>query len=417
MSNILIVGGGASGVAAALSARALAPDAKITLCEKRARLGGMADSRVNARGEEYNYGVQGVHESFEYTLRLVQLAQQQDPTIPDPKEASLSAQFVVPEGTWNTRGTGNIQFDPKDVKRFKQFCEEVAWGPDVYSFVDIVEAGEDNGIDRRFIDTAVLPTLALFFGTGAQQAGVPASVAAQVFGYGETAVQIFDIHDRSFITTRNNMKALPPLGRVYRALHRLLEANRITVQLSCETLPVFTAFQCVILATQAEDAIALLPPGHPAIKVLSNVKYYDDVSVTHDDEEHMKKTFGASQEFNYYMRDTVMGFALNQYQQLRYPLYQSIFLNTKVPPVQLKNAVLDPWRQMSCSVQHLTRCAAKLSSVQGPHIYFAGSYTLVNSHEIAIMSGIKAAQLALGTAKFPTWFGAPNAAYEVFRKL
>lgn len=418
MSTILIVGGGASGVSAALSARALAPDAKIILCEKRDRLGGMADSRMNAKGEEYNYGVQGVHESFEYSLQLVRLAQQYDRTIPDPQEATLSAQFLVPQGVWNTKGTGDIKFDSSHIRRFTAFCEEVAWGADAYSFIDIVEAAADNDINASFVETAVLPALALFFGTGSQQAGVPASIAAQVFGYGDTAVQIFDVNVQSFLTTRNNMKAFPPLGRVYRALRRMLEDQRVEVRLGVTTLPDFALFDRVILATQAEDAMALLPPGHKARKVLSKATYYNDVSVTHENEAHMKTMFQASPNFNYYMRNTdVMGFALHQYQKLQHPLYQTIFLNTKTPSIALENGVQDAWRQVACSVQHLTQCAVKLRSVQGPHIFFAGSYSLVNSHEIAIMSGIKAAQLALQTDAFPAWFGQANAAYKFFRKL
>ena len=58
------------------------------------------------------------------------------------------------------------------------------------------------------------------------------------------------------------------------------------------------------------------------------------------------------------------------------------------------------------------------STIQGPHIIFAGSYALVNSHEIAIMSGIRAAQLACDTDAFPDSIWGPlNKEYKTFKVL
>lgn len=418
MSTFLIVGGGASGVAAALSVKQLHPTAHVVLCEKRDRLGGMADSRMGPGGQEYNYGVQGVHETFVYTLKLLQHAQSMDSTIPDPVAANVSAQFVTQNGIWNTSGTGTVKFDRSHIMKFKELCREATWAPDVYSLLSITEACEDNNIHKPFVDNAVVPTLALFFGTGRQQAGVPAGIAAQVFGGGP--VQIFDINPETFLSTRNNMRALPPLGPVYRALHRFLTVQGIDVRLNTTELPEFNQFDRVIICTQAEDAARLLPANHKARKVLQSATYYDDITVTHTDAAHMDRLFGAHDEFNYYMHhDSAMGFALHNYQRLSSPLYQTIFLQTsKVPDIIANVLAVDPWRQVSCSVDHIEKCVLKLRAVQGPHIYFAGSYTFVNSHEIAIMSGIRAAQMAVGTRAFPTaLFGPPNASYRQYMDI
>ena len=419
MENILIVGGGASGVAAALSMRALNPNCRITLCEKRNRLGGMADSRVNAAGEEYNYGVQGVHESFEYSLQLVKLAREEDRTLRAPLPAVLSAQFVTADGTWNTENK-TLNINAGDIQAFQDLCVEAGWAEDVYGLVDIQEACEDNDINPKLLRSAIIPTLALFFGTGQQQAHVPAAIAAQVFGAGDSPVQIFDLDLNSFITRKNNMLALPPLGPMYRAILNVLRRHNIDVQLNCHHLPNFNKYDKVLLCTQAEDAIRLLPPGHKAIAVLAHARYYDDVTVTHNDSDYMQETFGATDQFNYYMKNQdTMGFALHKYQGLNSgPLYQTIFLNTKEVPSRFSTAPADVWRQTVCSVDHLENCATQLKYVQGPHIYFAGSYTLVNSHEVAIMSGIRAAQLVLKTQEFPEVFGSkPNVAYQQFAQL
>lgn len=422
MKKILIIGGGASGVAAALSMRDLDCHCEITLCEKRNRLGGMADSRLvpGSTTEEYNYGVQGVHESFTYSIALMGLARQQNPNLRPLLQTSLSAQFVAGDGswTWNTAGGAGRQFSPKDIQAFQEFCDEAAWAQDLYGLVDITEACEDNDINSELVNKAVIPTLALFFGTGQQQARVPASIAAQVFGARNTPVQIFNLDRNNFITTRPNMRALPPLGPAYRALKQILEAKNINVRLNCTTLPRYEDYDKVIMCTQAEDALALLPENHKARKVLRHARYYDDVTVTHTDAAYMQETFQGTDEFNYYMKgQDKMGFALHKYQQLPQPLYQTIFLQTKDVPARFQAAPADIWRQTVLSVDHLENCVAKLKSVQGPHIYFAGSYTLVNSHEVAIMSGIRAAQLACDTDDFPAIFGSANTAFVQYASL
>ena len=420
MPNILIIGGGAAGVATALSIISLQPNGNIELCERNDRLGGMAHSRTLPNGEEYNYGVQGVHESFVYSLQMIALAQKINKLIPDPKPASLSAQFMQSTGQyWNTAGGGSRAFSANEISLFKELCTEASWAEDVYSLLDITEACEDNNIESTLVQQAILPTLALFFGTGQKQGAVPASIASQVFGSEKSTVQIFDLDYKNFITPRANMKALPPLGPVYTALLKLLRKYGVKVTLNCNELPDFSNYDKVIICTQAEDAVRLLPVGHKAIKVLQKAEYYNDVTVTHTDSNYMTRMFGDSGNFNYYMRDTsMMGFSVHKYQQLRTPLYQCIYLNTHDVPDDIKPIAIDPWRQFACTVQHLEECALKLHTVQGPHIYFAGSYALVNSHEIAIMSGIRAAQLACGTNSFPEdiW-GLQNAAYEQFKNL
>jgi predicted NAD/FAD-binding protein len=431
MENILIIGGGAAGVSAALSLRLLQPDCKVTLWEKRSRLGGMADSRLvpGSSTEQYNYGVQGVHKSFAYSIALMKQASLINRQLPPMKPTALSAQFVADDQSWmwNTAGgRTNVAFAPKDVAKFRAFCKEVSWGADFYALMNIQAASADNNINPELVQKAILPTLALFFGTGQQHPNIPASIATQVFGEGETAVQIFNIDNDNFITAQPNMLAFPPLGPAYEALRELLMKLGVDVVLNSDRVLKFDGcggvegFTKVILCTQAEDAIKILPATHKAVKVLKHARYYDDVTVTHTDSKYMTKTFGESDQFNYYMKgkDT-MGFALHKYQGLNTSLYQTIYLNTQNEPANLKEVThVDQWRQTVLSVDHLVNCCAKLKNVQGPVVFFAGSYTLVNSHEVAIMSGIRAAQLALSTDQFPSdIFGPENDAYKQYKSI
>lgn len=439
MVRVAIVGGGASGVATALALKELEPDCQIDLYEGSDRLGGMADSLIDARTQkQVNYGVQGVHESFVHTLQMVTLARSVDPDIPDVKPVSLSSQFVKGQEVWSTEGESDRVISEEDAVRFERMLREAQNHPDVYALLTIVEACRSYSISDKCIYGAVLPTLALFFGTGNQVYWLPASLGAQVFAVkgGKTPITIFDFDPETFIRVRGspNMRTLPPLRPIYRALENHLRSRGVSVLLgqrvqSVSKLGVVNGtkqYDRVIICAQAEDARSLLSNDHSAKRVLNHAVYHTDVTVTHADEIHMRETFKYDGRHNYYIRTRStqprhildMGFDLTRYQDTGgMPVFQTIFLE----PVQeedvraIKDTVFKPhvWRQLGHTVNHLVRCAARMKTVQGPVVFFAGSYLLVNSHEIAVMTGIKAAQMALGTTKFPeNTFGAPSEAFH-----
>ena len=433
--NVLVVGGGASGISAALSLTDLYPEAQVTLWEANGRLGGMADSIQDANGEWINYGVQGVHESFEYTLRLIAWAQIVNPDIISPMPVALTSQFVTPYGVWNTSTSVFSHY----WRKFRGMCQEAQQHPDVYSLMTIVDACKTYFIPDSFIDGTILPLLALFFGTGNQIANLPAALGAQVFyvqGATEYNLTLFDLDDTGLIT-RSNMRVLPPLKLVYEALHYLLDRRNVRVELNMPVTGIMetvngivvndSLFDAVILAVQVPDALRILPVTHRAVDVLKHAKYYVDTTFTHRDWRHMGRVFEMSnrERFNYYIRsyarnDMLMGFHVNNYQTwLSTNVFQTIFLdggNTDDIPTDLIHKAV--WHQIGTDVEHMLKCILKMKTIQGPRLFFAGSYTLINSHEVAIMSGIYAAQLLSGTSGFPVrTFGPINTVFKKYMQI
>ena len=120
-----------------------------------------------------------------------------------------------------------------------------------------------------------------------------------------------------------------------------------------------------------------------------------------------------------------MSFNLSHYQpQLTHsaPVYQTIFLDRSssvlwtVSGIDPKKILLEKWwRQFAHTWSHFAFVVPFVRFVQDKHrTFYAGSWTLVNTHEIAIISGL-AATHRLGAA-YP--FGAdPLAADQFFTYL
>lgn len=450
--RVLVIGGGAAGVSAALSVKELDPGAEVELWEPKAVLGGMASSAQTPEGEWYNNGVQGIHASFMLTRGLLATAGFGDASL---RPTSLTSCFVTPSGTWIS-GETDMKSQKRSIECFRRMCKAVRRSPTFFGIWTIVDACTLFAVSRSFVNNVILPTLALFFGTGNQVAKLPAPLGAQVFGLGDAddadarALTVFDLDMQYFIVTaRNNMLALPPLRAVYDALGRELVRRGVVVRTSTAARAVeergaqvvvtpsgsgaAAVFDRVIVACQVPDILPLLPAKHKARGVLKKVRYFHDMSVTHRDTAHMRRHFAYDEQrpINYFIHERSaksmdMGFALHRYQRVRAPLYQTLWLQgpggepDRAAPIQPALVLReDHWFQLGHTVSHFVNCVARLKHIQGPRIFFAGSWTLVNSHEVAVMSGIRAAQLALGMlTKFPrATFGRATPSFGAYTKI
>lgn len=438
--RILVVGGGASGVSTALALKELDQTVDVELWEARDVLGGMASSAQTPEGEWFNNGVQGVHESFVHTRALMGRAGFGENTM---QRTSLTSCFVTQEGTWIS-GTTNLSEYKRSISNFMRMCRAAVRVPRFFALWRVVDACALFAVSRRFVNAVVLPTLALFFGTGNQVRNVPATLAGQVFS-GKGAVTLFDADPTRFIvTTRANMLALPPLRFVYESLGRVLQAAGVRVitgrgvrSLSNKGRVVDSSgnshtFDRVVLACQVPDMLRMLPPSHRAVKTLSKVRYYRDMSVTHRDAAHMRRHFHyeENERINYFIRERSaksmdMGFALHRYQRVTPPLFQTLWLQgpdgqpDRAAPINPDLVVReDEWLQVGHTVRHFIRCVANVHRLQGPFVFFAGSWTLINSHEVAVMSGIVAAQTILNTRLFPSaTFGKSSVSFRMYEQV
>ena len=330
-----VIGGGAAGTAAALSLLELDPTCTIDIFEQDNRLGGVAHSNT-VRGMEINYGVQGVHSSFVHTISMIERARAHDLSIPKLFPTNLTSKFTAMGRVTSLDQSTKMFTD--DVLHLRRFCIDARKYPDFYAIMTVVDAVPAFGVSSAFIHTILLPLLALFFGTGNQTSQLPAAMAALVFdvdgrpsdnnvnqsedqkmeNFGRSAVTLFGLDRATGISLKpGTMLALPPLARVYSALQHILEqSGRVRLRLGTgvtaisedsDTVQVYfgtgnqATFDRVVLAAQANHAAKLLNPSSAKARLLRRIRYYRDVTVTHQDTQHMEATFGYDGKHNYYV--------------------------------------------------------------------------------------------------------------------
>ena len=181
-------------------------------------------------------------------------------------------------------------------------------------------------------------------------------------------------------------------------------------------------FDEIVFACDAENALKSLQDSSWMEKwTLGNVKYFDDVTLTHTDLEYIEKNYDINleREDQYFIKNYFpkhphlleMSFDLSNYQpQLKHSLpkdnkhkhkhiFQTIFLDKTKEEVWTidsidKNKVLLKkwWRQFSHSYTHFLLVVPFVRFIQNQNnTNYCGSYCLVNTHEIATISGFSSA--------------------------
>merc|ERR1712146_789060 len=162
----------------------------------------------------------------------------------------------------------------------------------------------------------------------------------------------------------------------------------------------------IVFATDADTPLKMLTSTRWAERrVLGSVTYYNDISVTHEDEEYMRRHYEFDNERGhmYFVRTDPedsevieMAFNLSNYQKqldgTGRNIYQTIFLNDQIRDRWTWDEI-DPnkvlikkwWKQMSHTWKHFFRVVPWVRFLQGrQHTWYAGSWTLFNTHELAI---------------------------------
>lgn len=155
-------------------------------------------------------------------------------------------------------------------------------------------------------------------------------------------------------------------------------------------------------------------------QALGNVRYYRDITVTHTDHAYMHRHYEMdlrNRNDMYFVRTDAadpsridMSFLLSSYQQqlrdehgAKLPLYQTIFLNERerdrwnIDEIADDTIVLRKWwKQFSHEWRHFAFAVPFMRFAQGGrhgNVWFAGSWTLMNLHEVAVASGLAAAEM------------------------
>ena len=190
-------------------------------------------------------------------------------------------------------------------------------------------------------------------------------------------------------------------------------------------------FDHVVFACGAEATLKILSTKATFFErwVLGSVRYYDDVTYTHTDRDYMNKHYSLKPESSsetpmffiksyegYDLRRVEMSFNLCAYQPFLkqaadkegVDVYQTIFLDAARDQGQVwteneidskKIIAKTWWLQFAHDWTHYLKVVPFVSLIQGQSgcTWHCGAWTAVNTHEIAIVSGLAIAQ-RLGAA-------------------
>ena len=457
--RIAIVGGGAAGAACAYALSRDNDDGTkiIHLYESCASLGGVAtttttistkmDNEEKKQTLVFNDGVQGGAESYRNTLMLLK-----ECNCPDVNWLNVRVSFGKGKNNWTNYKSSEsslIREHREEIRKFGQLLKRVKRYEWYYAFRSIESVLSANSFSKDFRERIVYPLVALFFGTGNQTKNVSSVLFARVFT--DERLRLYDYDERYFLSQTPRMMAFPPFEDVYRSIQEKIERQGVKVFLgrtvekverNRKTVKVYSrkrreggaddeekkeaaalcedTYDRIVFACNTEQTEKMLTQTKMSFMekfIFKNITYFDDVSVTHMDREYMERHYDETVGDMYFVKtyddspDKIeMSFDLKAYQPSlnQERCYQSIFLDRASDEHKWTKHEIDPkrtlltkwWRQFGHTVQHFTRSVPLWRFVQGKrNTYYAGSYTLVNTHEIAVISGFAAA-FRLG-AKYP----------------
>lgn len=423
--RVLIVGAGAAGTAAAYCLGKHQDRFSVDLWEKCPVAGGVATSTDVKDNDFINDGVQGGCPTYRNTLNLMH----EHDLHTSPVHMMIS--FGKDRTAWtNYTKTPLIEKLADEIKRFERCLRTINRLEVFFIFIPIAKVLRWYGFSQDFQNEMVFPLTALFFGTGNQTPNVSAAIIARVFL--DDDLRLFDYDSERLLSQTPEMFAFPKLEKMYQTIMSNSGAN-CYFQRGVKTVrrkggKVYVTderdheetFDDIIFACDAETVLRVLKnPSFMERQALGNVRYYNDITVTHEDDDYMNKYYEVNYEKDQYFVRTYpthqdkieMSFNLSNYQpQLKASgrnIFQTIYLDDQVKELWTMGEVKEDkvllrkwWRQFAHVWTHFAFTVPFMRYLQGKqHTYYAGSYTLINTHEIAIISGFAAA-LRLG-ASYP----------------
>ncbi|EGD73835.1 hypothetical protein PTSG_05529 [Salpingoeca rosetta] len=417
--KVLVIGAGAAGLACAWSLARFPDKFEVHVWEKEAQAGGVCTSEDVGNGDWINDGVQGAAPSYRNTFLFHdQFGFKHEPV-------HMKVAFGKGPTAWNNVApTPLIHEHQREIERFGRVLKHIMRLKFIYAFIPIRRVLALHRFSKSFRDHLVFPLTALFFGTGNQTPRVSSVVVASVFL--DPDVRLFDYDPERLLSQQPDFYAFKKLSDVYGTIAGGIGAhmhyNRPIAQIrrrnnkvhATDGAGVEEVFDEVVFSCNAEAALkSLQRPRFWERFVLGHVRYFNDVTVTHEDEAYMRRHYEFDNERGdmYFIRTDPdnsevleMSFNLSNYQgQLRGSgrnVYQTIFLNDEIrqrwtkPDIAEDKVLMEKWwRQMSHTWRHFLFVVPWVRFMQGrKHTWYCGAYTLFNTHELAIVSGLAVAQ-------------------------
>ncbi|OCF34508.1 hypothetical protein I317_03655 [Kwoniella heveanensis CBS 569] len=477
--RVLVVGAGAAGMTCA-DGLANHPDRfDVTIIDAQAYCGGQAFSiPIEKRhGAEWmNQGVQGGSYIYQHTFHHFKKCGYEA----EPVELQVS--FGKGDKFWtNLFPTQLVANHASDIKKFNRFLKIVRWTELFWALIPIKISCKMAGLSNEFLEYMLFPSLALFLGTGNATPDLPTVMMERLYT-SPTYGMWYPCDPKSMSSNLPPMVVFPESSEFYRTWQGKLEERGVTVRLNTELLQVTSRtptvkvmlrprrqsddlhnpvnvdhdlpaheeeFDEIVLCCLADTAKRVL--GKEATgtekRVLGATKWSDDITVTHNDTEYMRKYYTVDfdqqqavtningrddserikkgkEDFKpmYLIKQVPknprlleMCFDCNNFQYqldknapLEDHVFQTIFLNKRDENTWTKDEIRkdkiireDWWHQLCHSWTHYAFVVPFVWALNRnkKHTTFAAAWTLVNAHEVAVISG-QAAAYKLG-ADYP----------------
>ncbi|KAM3071908.1 hypothetical protein ACMFMF_007306 [Clarireedia jacksonii] len=481
--NIIIIGAGAAGMSCAATLAQHPERYHITVIDRMGVTGGQATSislDKNKYGTDWmNDGVQdltdyvGGSPIFKHTCEFFERYGHK------AQPVKLQVSFGKgKDGFWTNCFPSNLvdQFSD-DIKKFGKVLKIIKWTMPILGVIPIRIMLKMFFFSKDFGDKMVYPLIALFLGTGNQTANVSCAILERLFQ--DPAMKLWDYDPDTLLPNLPDMLTFPCLHDFYDDWRKDLESRGVDIRLNTDVTEILQrdeqgvvmntrpfdpdandrrgkhtgpettteTFDELVMCVLADDALKIL--GKTATWrekwVLGGAKFFDDITVTHSDQEYFQKHYetkfdpelcakpkskiqedqiafakgekrGTDDEPSgyrpmYYTKSypedpkkIEMSFEMDhdaEVAPIEYEnhVFQSIFLNKSNSEMWTMNEI-DPskviekkwWHQLGHRWQHYARVVPGMMFINGRNqTWFAGSWTLVNMHELAMVSGIAAA--------------------------
>ncbi|KAH9895234.1 FAD/NAD-P-binding domain-containing protein [Cubamyces lactineus] len=315
--RVCIVGAGAAGMSAAYALSRHPDRYQVTVFDKQPVAGGMATS-IDVDPAKYgasyiNDGVQGCSPVFANTLRMFRMLGF------EPTKVGMQISFGKGDNFWSNVFPSELVAQFKgDIAKFGTALSTIKKLEPVFAMIPVHVMLRMFNFSTGFGERMVYPLVALFFGTGNQTPYISSAILERVFM--DPSMKLFEYDPKSLLASIPTMLAFPKLHDVYQAWRdEVASRGNVTFKLNHEVLrvvsrtakdgpvqieykaaeggletePQIAAFDELILAIDADSALKLL--GNEATwiekRVLGNVKYLYDVTITHNDLDYMKKYY------------------------------------------------------------------------------------------------------------------------------
>ena len=457
----------------------------VTVVEAVDYCGGQAFSipidRENTGASWLNQGVQGGSYIFHHTMTMfARNGYRADPV-------KLQVSFGKGEHFWsNVYPTKLLKKHESEVKRFYWMLKIVRTFEIFFALLPIKYLVRIFRFSEEFANVVALPMVALFLGTGNYTPAVPSMILERL-STSPTYGMWYPPTKESPASNIPDMVVFPNFSEFYETWRQNLIKRGVNIRLSTEvtritkrdrtgvtvktiartpvkdghnpnsawvpddvngskadadTKEVTEEYDEIVLCILADTAKRLLQPTNTTLesRILGSAKFANDITVTHQDSEYMKRHYENFYEPSLAVSDKINGFdqkarcdyakdnfkamyLIRMYPQdltklemcfdctnyqAQFPpevpfdkhVFQTIFLNKErdghlwtIDEIQEDKIIRkDWWHQLCHSWTHYVFVVPWMWLLQGKrHTRYASSWTMVNAHEVAVMSGISAA--------------------------